>query len=119
MFKKLTFEGIDNQGRLQMEVHFTDGETTGYHIKAENWARSIPYTLVKALADFHKISSPRPTTTQSSIWHVLGMMPTTDKSKVLAAYRRMAMVYHPDHGGDSKAFQTLSDARDKALAKCK
>lgn len=54
-----------------------------------------------------------------SIWYVLGCMPTTDRSVVEKAYRKMAMIYHPDHGGDSKAFQTLFAAKAKALAKCK
>lgn len=57
--------------------------------------------------------------TTSSIWHVLGCMPTTDKSKVQAAFKKMALVYHPDHGGSSQAFQILVNARDKALEKCK
>jgi len=55
---------------------------------------------------------------QSSIWHVLGCMPTTDRNVVEKAFRRMAMVYHPDHGGTSKTFQALTDAKEKALAKC-
>lgn len=57
--------------------------------------------------------------TQSSIWHVLGCMPTTNRSVVEKAFRKMAMVYHPDHGGTSGAFLTLTQAKEKALAKCK
>jgi hypothetical protein len=59
------------------------------------------------------------TKTQSSIWHVLGCMPTTDRIVVEKAYRRMAMVYHPDSGGSSGAFQTLTKAKEKALNQCK
>lgn len=55
---------------------------------------------------------------RSSIWHVLGLMPTKDKTKIEQAYRKMAMVYHPDHGGSSEAFNILQDARKKALARC-
>lgn len=54
----------------------------------------------------------------SSIWHVLGCMPTKDKSQIEAAFKRMAKVYHPDCGGSSKAFQILTEARDKSLSKC-
>lgn len=54
---------------------------------------------------------------QSSIWHVLGIMPTKDRDKILSAFKRMSMVYHPDVGGDGKAFNTLVTARDKALSK--
>lgn len=56
--------------------------------------------------------------TQSSIWHVLGMMPTTDRSAVEKAFRKMSMVYHPDQGGTSVAFNTLVEAKEKALQKC-
>lgn len=56
--------------------------------------------------------------TQSSIWHVLGMMPTTDKSAVEKAFRKMSMVYHPDQGGTSGSFNTLMAAKEKALQKC-
>lgn len=56
--------------------------------------------------------------TQSSIWHVLGMMPTTDRNAVEKAFRKMSMVYHPDVGGTSKAFNALVSAKEKALQKC-
>jgi hypothetical protein len=54
-----------------------------------------------------------------SCWFILGMMPTKDKSKVEEAFRRMSKVYHPDLGGDSKAFQTLVKAKEKALELCR
>lgn len=65
------------------------------------------------------ISKYLPKQNQSSIWHVLGMMPTNDRQKVLTAYKKMAMIYHPDHGGTSDSFRTLIDAKDKALVLCK
>lgn len=57
-------------------------------------------------------------TEQSSIWHVLGCMPTTDRTVIERSFKKMAMVYHPDHGGSSVAFITLQKAKEKALAKC-
>ena len=54
-----------------------------------------------------------------NIWHILGMMPSTDATKIEAAYRRMAKIYHPDHGGTAKAFQLLTKAKEAALAKGK
>lgn len=56
--------------------------------------------------------------TQSSIWHVLGMMPSKKRADVLKAFKRMALVYHPDHGGTSETFQALTAAKEKALSKC-
>lgn len=53
---------------------------------------------------------------QSSIWHVLGIMPTNDRDKIEKAFRKMSMVYHPDHGGTSTAFNTLVKAKEKAIS---
>ena len=55
---------------------------------------------------------------RSSIWHVLGIMPTKDAEKIKSAFKKMSLVYHPDVGGDNNAFNTLVNARDKALEKC-
>ena len=81
------------------------------------------YLPVKSVTEYlpqsERVVEKVVTKTQSSIWHVLGIMPTTDKSKVIAAYRKMSTVYHPDNGGTNDAFQTLTNAKDKALEKCK
>lgn len=55
----------------------------------------------------------------SSIWHVLGMMPTTDRDLIHSSFRKMSLVYHPDCGGTTEAFNSLVAAKDKALEKCK
>lgn len=52
------------------------------------------------------------------IYQVLGMMPSTNRDDVLAAYKRMCKVYHPDVGGSSNAFNLLNKAKDIALSKC-
>ena len=54
-----------------------------------------------------------------SIYYILGMTPSTNIEDVKKAYRRMVMVYHPDHGGTVELFNNLVQAKDKALAKCK
>lgn len=78
------------------------------------------YMKLKGLESVIKASSRKLSNgTQSSIWHVLGCMPTTDRTVVEKSFRKMAMVYHPDHGGTSGAFLTLTQAKEKALAKCK
>ena len=109
-FNKLNFLGV-RYGNIVLELETQDGETQERFLKLEYVSQHLP----KQKQVVEKIV----TKTQSSIWHVLGMMPTNDKQKVLTAYRKMAMIYHPDHGGSSEAFQTLNNARDKALEKCK
>ena len=109
-FNKLHFIGVE-QGYIAFQLTNSDGETKELYLDIAKIANYLP----KQKQVVEKIV----TKTQSSIWHVLGMMPTNDKQKVLTAYRKMAMIYHPDHGGSSEAFQTLNNARDKALEKCK
>jgi hypothetical protein len=54
----------------------------------------------------------------SNCWHVLGIMPSANRDKVSAAYKKMAMVYHPDHGGSSASFILLGKCRDSAYTFC-
>lgn len=67
----------------------------------------------------NRLNLPKVEKTTSSIWHVLGMMPTTDRNAIEKAFRKMSMVYHPDTGGTSSAFNALVEAKEKALQKCR
>lgn len=51
-----------------------------------------------------------------SCWEELGLAETATEEQVLAAWRQRAKEAHPDAGGSVEAFQTLSDAKDIALA---
>lgn len=108
-FNTLSFVGVE-QNHLVFQLKNDKGETKILYLDINKISNFLP----KQKQVVEKIV----TKTQSSIWHVLGMMPTNDKQKVLTAYRKMAMIYHPDHGGSSEAFQTLNDAKDNAIAKC-
>lgn len=104
-FNDIYFDGVrNNQILIRLENDNGESETKGLHINK----------ILQYLPSTERVI----TKTQSSIWHVLGIMPTTDRANVIAAYRKMALVYHPDHGGTSESFQTLNNAKDKALAKC-
>jgi hypothetical protein len=113
-FDSLLFFGVVNRKgknyiRLQLKNKYE---------RTEN--RYLSLDLVKGYINV--IAQPKvveKVKTQASIWHVLAIMPTTDESKVVTAYKKMALVYHPDHGGSNEAFQALIAARDKALQKCK
>ena len=109
-FNKLHFIGVE-QGHITLQLTNSDGETKALYLEIDKIAHHLPKQ--------RQVVEKTVVKTQSSIWHVLGMMPTNDKQKVLTAYRKMAMIYHPDHGGSSEAFQILNNAKDKALEKCK
>lgn len=108
-FNTLNFLGVRGE-KIILELETQDGETRQKYLDLKLVSQYLPSV---------RVVEKTVVKTQSSIWHVLGMMPTNDKQKVLTAYRKMAMIYHPDHGGSSEAFQILNNAKDKALEKCK
>lgn len=46
----------------------------------------------------------------SNPWDILGITPSASQEEIQQAYRRLAFEYHPDRGGDSKMFNTLTEA---------
>jgi curved DNA-binding protein CbpA len=46
---------------------------------------------------------------------LLGLKPTCTRADLVRAYRKRAMRYHPDHGGDAAKFRRLVEAKDKVL----
>ncbi len=51
-------------------------------------------------------------------WQTLGIAPTRDKQAVIKAFKKRALVVHPDKGGSNAAFLKLSEARTLALKEC-
>ena len=105
-----TLEFAVYNSRIYIEMKHNGESRNSYHIEL---VKLRPH-MKKFFPNLQPANGP----VRSSIWHVLGMMPSTRKDDVLAAYKRMVKVYHPDCGGTSKAFTQLTEARDKALAKC-
>ncbi len=54
-------------------------------------------------------SAPEPGA-QSGPWEALGVPSTASRRQALAAYRKMALKFHPDHGGSDEAMRRLSAA---------
>ena len=46
----------------------------------------------------------------------LGLGRDADLEQVKASYRRLALVHHPDKGGEAAEFQRIKRAYDQALA---
>jgi len=57
----------------------------------------------------------RPGPEPGSIWQVLGVEANASVAEIRAAFRRQALITHPDQGGDPEAFRALGRARDEAL----
>lgn len=45
-------------------------------------------------------------------YDILGLAPTASQDEIKAKYRKLAMQYHPDRGGDQAKFQELQSAYD-------
>ncbi len=49
-------------------------------------------------------------------WHeVLEVAPDASREAIQAAYRRLAKLHHPDHGGSTEKMAEINAARDEAL----
>lgn len=96
----------------QLGVHLFIG--TGYRRVDKGFISARD--LVRTLRDYGHLPRSQSVTTKSttSCWVILGMMPTKDQDKIKAAYKRMALVYHPDTGGNDAAFRSLNRAFERA-----
>jgi hypothetical protein len=48
-------------------------------------------------------------------WQVLGIMSNARTEEVQLAFKRLALLHHPDRGGDVAKFHELEQAREQAL----
>ncbi len=48
-------------------------------------------------------------------WVILGLQPWASEGEITSAFRRLAMKFHPDHGGTSEQMMELNRAREAAL----
>lgn len=55
-------------------------------------------------------------TSESSLYAILQIEPTTDKKVIKAAYRKLVLVYHPDRGGSEEKFKELTAAYEKLMS---
>jgi hypothetical protein len=49
-------------------------------------------------------------------FETLGLAPTSTKTEILSANRKLSLKCHPDKGGDAAAFVQLGEAKDACLA---
>lgn len=59
---------------------------------------------------------PRPGPLPPTPADILGLTGTPSRSEIIAAFRRSALVCHPDYGGSAEAFRELVAARDALLS---
>jgi hypothetical protein len=63
---------------------------------------------------------PRPSAPSGHCWNVLGIeKATATQASVRAAFKKLALTTHPDHGGSEAGMRELLDARTQALRECK
>jgi hypothetical protein len=86
---------------------------------ARAWARVLmglpPFTQTEDPAGDAPRATREPSPT--SIWQTLGLTPHATVDEIRAAFRRQALLTHPDRGGDPEAFRALRRAHDEALAR--
>jgi DnaJ-class molecular chaperone len=48
-----------------------------------------------------------------AVWDALHLKPTAPPELVQAAYKCLARIHHPDHGGDNESMRRLNAAYDR------
>jgi DnaJ-domain-containing protein 1 len=56
------------------------------------------------------------TTPQIDPYSVLHLLPTAPPDLIKAAYRTLAQLHHPDHGGDTRTMQLINEAYKRLAA---
>jgi hypothetical protein len=59
--------------------------------------------------------TPSAKAASDSIWTVLGLSPSATVAEIKTAFRKRALLAHPDHGGDPADFRNLQAAYREAL----
>ena len=50
-------------------------------------------------------------------WSILGIARQSNEHEINKAWKRLALKYHPDHGGSVEIMATINAARDEALGR--
>jgi len=79
---------------------------------AAGWMR-----LRAGLPPFVQRSTTESVVRPDSPYALLGVAAHASPDEIRTAFRRLALVHHPDHGGDPAAFIALKRAYDRALAR--
>jgi hypothetical protein len=66
--------------------------------------------LERAFTGFTALPPPKTT-----CWDVLGIPPTKDEDAIMARFRWLAKLHHPDNGGDHARMTEIIEARDQAM----
>ena len=71
-----------------------------------------------AFAGFKPLPEP-PKPELKQWWQILDLYPRATEQEIREAYRRLAMVHHPDKGGSAAMFNIIHTAYQEGLAKLK
>lgn len=71
--------------------------------------------LERAFTGFAALPAAR---AQKPWWEVLGVSRTASRSAISAAHRELALIHHPDRGGNAARMSEINAARDEALQAC-
>lgn len=93
-----------------------DGDDFGaFNSQSRQW-RDWWEKFYKEQQERESRKSQSQSTSESSLYTILQIEPTTDKKVIKAAYRKLVLVYHPDRGGSEEKFKELTAAYEKLMS---
>jgi hypothetical protein len=86
--------------------------------KKSVWERPSPYGTYKgergsswqwraAFSDAWEAATAKEILREDSPWEVLGLKPGASDAEVKAAFKRLIIKHHPDHGGDTETARRI------------
>ena len=81
-------------------------------LRRDGWCEPIVIAGLSSTPP-HRKERNKPATPQ--YLEVLGLERGANPAAIDGAYRRLAMKYHPDHGGDVEEFKRLQEAYETAM----
>lgn len=100
-----------HKNKLPLAVHF--GRRLFHHVDYSALPESLQIWIVEQMDNGGWSAEPPVPLENQTPHQVLHLLPTAPQAVIKAAYKALASLYHPDHGGDPDAFRAVHRAYEE------
>lgn len=113
----ITIDGAGMKPVYGQVVHSVASPVTGNYIGVKLLDGTVPFTVFRRL--IRDTVASKADNAVPACFVALGLGFPSTREEIHAAFRRLSMKAHPDHGGDDKQFVALYAAYQEAIKLCK
>ena len=99
-----------HKSKQPLAVHF--GRRLFHHVDYSDLPERMQIWIVEEIEN-GGWTAAAPAPVQQTPHQVLHLLPTAPREVVKAAYKALAAIHHPDHGGDPDAFRAVQEAYEE------